>query len=150
MTHRGKETATGQWVYGSLVEINSDGSFPHTSIVSHQLVKGEPQWSAVDKKTVTAWTGLWDGSTPPKQVFDGDILRSDEYPYNSDGKDNYYGVVFWDDETARFGIETVRSATATVRGASDGNCSSLENITDFQVIGNVFENINLLRERYKF
>lgn len=144
-TFRAQKKDTREWVYGYLVvQPNSTFIIPKTD--TDKL----PDFVDVYPETVNGCSGLLDGSTPPKKVFDGDILRSNDYPFNSDGIDQYYGVVFWDEETARFGIETVRSAHATVSGCSDGNCDSLEDIKDFQVIGNVYDNANLLRDNYIF
>ena len=142
---RAQRKDTKQWVYGSLVTQSKS-----TFIIPKNDTDKLPDFVEVNPETVSECSGLLDGSTPPKQVFDGDILRSNEYPFYSKGIDQYYGVVFWDEETACFGIETVRSAHATVNGCSDGNCDSLEDIKDFQVIGNVYDNANLLRDNYIF
>ena len=86
-------------------------------------------------------------------IFQGDILAADFLPFHYEGADDYYGVVFFDNETARFGIETVKTAPSHVLGAADGNVSCFDDydvVARFEIVGNVYDNINLLRENYKF
>lgn len=78
-----------------------------------------------------------------KDIYDGDILTSDIYPFQSEGEYNYFGVVEWVDESASFYI-TKRRATKTIRGTSDGMSEPIEGIHRFEVVGNIYENAVLL------
>ena len=81
------------------------------------------------------------------RIYDGDILQIDKYPFfdNEADKYNYYGIVFFED--GYFGVEAKRTAQTTVRGSSDGNCTYLQELDSnkIKIIGNIYENRNLLK-----
>lgn len=96
----------------------------------------------VDPATICQFTGILDKNG--KEIYEGDVLRSDEYPYSDleDGKrDNYFAVVFYHEEYARFVTVTIKNPVSTVCGISEGNHGdvSRDEMMDFEVVGNIHE-----------
>lgn len=102
------------------------------------------QEHAVIPETVGQFTGLNDSID--KEIYEGDILRGEEYPYKSEGYHNYYAEIVWFDDSPAFGMVTHKANGARVKGISDGDA---DYIVDFErekweIIGNIFENPELL------
>lgn len=71
-------------------------------------------------------------------------MRSDEYPYSDieDGKrDNYFAVVYYHEEYARFVTVTIKNPVSTVCGISEGNHGdvSRDEMMDFEVVGSIHD-----------
>nr|DAR30591.1 MAG TPA: hypothetical protein [Caudoviricetes sp.] len=72
------------------------------------------------------------------------MLRSDEYPYSclkDNKRDNYYAVVYYYEEGARFTIVTAKNHELDVRVFFDGTISSVsrQKMKKFEVVGNINE-----------
>ena len=95
----------------------------------------------VDPNTICQFTGFLDKNG--KEIYEGDVLRSDEYPYSygDKGLDNYYAVVYYCEEGACFGIVMVKNPNSSVAGISDGILDDVERekMKSFEVIGNVHD-----------
>jgi uncharacterized phage protein (TIGR01671 family) len=87
------------------------------------------------------FTGLKDRNG--KEIYEGDILTAPYYPFQDDGKYNYHGVIEWIDELASFYM-TKRLANSEKRGISDGISEQIDDISNFEVIGNIYEIPELL------
>ena len=84
----------------------------------------------------------WEG----KKIWENDILRGYQYPYRSDGNDNYFAEVTWFENCPAFGIYTFKNPKSNVCGISEGNTEFMGNWNseDWEVIGNIFDNADLL------
>ena len=96
----------------------------------------------VDPNTVCQFTGLLDKNG--KEIYEGDVLRSDEYPYSCIGDkehDNYFGLIEWNKNEAAFYIVTIKNPKSSVKGISDGisDYISQSALQDFEVIGNIHD-----------
>ena len=137
---RGKKPTNGVWVYGSLVYSNEIQTAIYFQTGSG-LVKSM-EWVYVNPDTVGQFTGFLDKNG--KEIYEGDVLRSDEYPYSCIGdkeRDNYYAVVYYCEEGACFGTVTVKNPNSSVAGISDGILDDVERekMKNFEVVGNIHE-----------
>ena len=137
---RGKKVTNGVWVYGSLVYSNE-----FDAAIYYQTGKGpvrSMEWVYVNPDTVCQFTGLLDKNG--KEIYEGDVLRSDEYPYSCIGdkkRDNYFGLIEWNKNEAAFYIVTIKNPKSSVKGISDGisDYISQSAMQDFEVIGNIHD-----------
>lgn len=131
---RGKKkngTDTGKWVYGSLIQ-TIDGT---CSIWSEDIVDDVE----IEPKTVGQYTGLMD--THGKKIFEFDVVQDITYPY-------IIGVVKFMTGTFDSGIYKYNG---WVIQDIDGNIDmspllqyEKESIDRFEIIGNIFDNSELM------
>ena len=97
-----------------------------------------------DESTICQCTGLRDKNG--NLIWENDILDGFTYPYMSDGIHNYYVEVCWCTNVPSFGIYTQKYPESKVSGISAGMTELMEdwNQNDWEVIGNIFDNPELL------
>ena len=137
---RGKKLTNGVWAYGSLVYLDENGAaiYVQTDNGSAKVM----DLVYVDPDTVCQFTGFLDKNG--KDIYDGDILRSDEYPFSNmeDGvRDNYFGIIEWSDEKAMFLLTCSKNPKSAVRGISDGISDEItqQKLEDFEIVGDIHD-----------
>lgn len=93
--------------------------------------------------TLEQCTGLKDKNN--KLIYEGDILRSESYPFKREEEDtyNYAAEVCFDKDSAEFFYWIFRTSSR-VAGRSEGNTGQL-NEYEWEIIGNIHENADLLK-----
>lgn len=129
----------GVWVHGSL---RCDvGKY---TIFQFETERADYVEYEIDPTTICQCTGLKDKNG--KFIWENDILDGFTYPYMSDGVHNYYVEVCWCTNVPSFCIYTQKYPEAKVAGISAGNTELMAdwNSNDWEVIGNIFDNKELL------
>ena len=133
----------GEWVYGCLVAKN----IPNGKVMAYistvpKFAESFDTWKTetflVDPATVGQFTGLTDRNG--KEIYEGDIIDV-HIPCNSIGKEEHRTrVVVWNEKYGRFEFQDKRGdCIADSVGAK-------YNVVYYEVVGNVFDNPELLEE----
>ena len=127
---RGKSKRTGEWLYGDL-EYNRKKDIAR--IHSYDDEGGYIGQQEVDKETIGQFIGMTDKNE--NKIYDGDIIKTD------DGLDisGYYKV--------SYDIDT----TGFVCVGKDVHCHPgiIEEFSDIVVVGNIYDNKELLTQEYE-
>ena len=138
---KAKRKGKGQWVSGDLAH-SLDGNLNILGFVEEEGKIGFTVAHQIDPDTVCQFTGFLDKNE--KEIYEGDILRSDEYPFScmEDGAhDNYFGIIEWSDEEAMFLLTCVKNPKSAVRGISDGISDEItqQKLEDCEIVGNIHD-----------
>lgn len=133
MKFKGQQLSNGDWIVGDLNHL-VDGVY-----ISNDNGNNMAQ---VNPDTVCQFTGFLDKNG--KEIYDGDILRSDEYPFScmEDGeRDNYFGIIEWSDEEAMFVLTCVKNpksdAFVIFNGISDE--ITQQKLECFEIVGDIHD-----------
>ena len=134
---RGKRVDNGEWVYGYLYQ---DG------LIGCNIFQTKPHLAAyiVDPSTVCQFTGLTDRNGV--KIFEGDVVerkgvgvwedyvneKGEKWSRSTNRKKDERGIIRYDEDVTQF--------------TSDNPCIWLGYYDDIEVIGNIFDNPELLEE----
>lgn len=127
----------GDWVYGLITDTENYQGF--AEMTNTDGISGID----VDKNTIGRCTGLRDKNG--KLIFKDDVLKGFSYPFLSDEEHNYYAIVVWFEDSAAFGIYTIKNPESKVRGVSSGNTEYMSewDSNNWEIIGNIHDNPEL-------
>jgi len=103
---------------------------------------GTDEIELIKDAVIMQYTGLKDKNG--KEIYEGDIIITNDYPFMDEGKQSYVAIVEW--LFAGF-HRTLKCVNKNKRGGSDGINEPLEEGEYFEVIGNIYENPELLKAR---
>lgn len=147
---KAKRQDDGQWVTGDLLQhldgdvLIGDNTGPWTDCgYSHcdysQLYK-------VDPTTVCQFTGFTDKNG--KEIYEGDVLRSDEFPFSFINEQRKYldlrfGSIVWDEEKCKFSMlcYTNKKHELTVDKYFEGANYDINQLwcSKFEVVGSIHD-----------
>lgn len=135
---KAKRKGKGQWVSGDLTH-SLDGNLNILGFVEEEGKIGFTGAHQIDPDTLCQLTGFHDKHG--KEIYEGDVLRSDEYPYNYHGKDNYFAEVYWSEYSCGVDLRIQKSPQTDVHGDYAGIRESLtlNFARTFEVIGNIHD-----------
>ena len=115
-----------------IVSINFDLQFIHLDPDYCHKVK-------IKDIELMEYTGLKDKNGV--EIYEGDIIRGDRYPFWDKREPNYVAVVEWIFAGFQYVYYCINPKK---RGISDGINNILESGEDFEIIGNIYENPELV------
>ena len=150
---RGTRLDNGEWVYGSLAETHGK-LFIGISTSSDNPVY-MMDWHEVDSNTVGQFTGLLDKHG--KEIYEGDILSVRRYDNEFMSESEEFRDAFNIDELKGNEIETITDCVFYEEASFYvgnlylvslfGNQKHSNPIHEFEVIGNIHDNSELLNEK---
>ena len=132
---RGRWKGSNVWVYGDLI-CSSDKE-------RIAIVADDDHTCEVEFDSVGQYTGLKDRNG--KEIYEGDIIVADRYPFFDDGKPNYVAVVEWND--CGFGAFYELHKDSDAKGISVGCPCDFDSDTAnrYRAIGNIHDNPEMLK-----
>lgn len=145
---RGLNPKTNEFVYGDLIQTPEN----KTRIIgfNNYTIKDELQSYVdynvlVDKDSIGQYIGLSDIND--KEIFEGDILVENRYPYYSNEKLNYVGIVEFKYSSWKVVLKCVdKDKYGISDGLTDINIDN-DGFQNMEIIGNIYQNPELLEAK---
>lgn len=145
---RGLNPKTNEFVYGDLIQTPEN----KTRIIgfNNYITKDEYQSYVdynvlVDENTIGQYIGLSDVND--KEIFEGDILVENRYPYYSNEKLNYVGIVEFKYSSWKVVLKCVdKDKYGISDGLTDINVDN-DGFQNMEIIGNIYQNSELLEAK---
>lgn len=131
---RGKRTDTKEWIEGVAFQHDND----KVTMFSQHPVDGTLVGKEIDPETVGQYTGLTDKKGT--KIFEGDIVIYNDNE-NADSEGEFSIVVWYDDDVIGFALEH-HSPSCEVYY----ECEWVQSCCYYEIIGNVFDNPELLKD----
>lgn len=128
---RGKDILTGEWLYGDLIQSANEED------VKFIVPFAETNTRGIISETIGQFTGLCDKNG--KKIFEGDIVIYNDNE-NADSEGEFSIVVWYDDDVIGFALEH-HSPSCEVYY----ECEWVQSCCYYEIIGNVFDNPELLK-----
>ena len=123
---RAKREDNGEWIFGCFKDIErKQAKGMYVGVVEYAIKmydENKYEWVWVDVKTVGQFTGLQDKNR--KDIYDGDILK-----HNEDFENEHNKIIEWESGSFFLGNEHLID----------------EKLNDWKIIGNKFDNPELLK-----
>lgn len=146
---RGKLSHSGEWVFGSLLKIDSKYHIANESDMyedGHHICQESDAPTWVDPDTVGQFTGLVDKNGV--KIFEGDIVRKRDLTFGL----KFDGVVVYNSEIGCFRIHSENNGVTMRMGFeasdvyNDGYCTVPVKY-EYEVIGNIYDDVELLNKK---
>ena len=139
--YRGRHLC-GQWYYGNLIERIADSPVPETPCAYRSVMIGDKEDGSaeeVEAETVGQFTGLLD--IGGNRIYEDDILLTEG---------GWGGVVAWNSSGYFYIVEKWRYVSDEWEEPSCRPLGEMLHMTKLRVLGNVFDNPEIVREwKYK-
>lgn len=145
---KAKRTDNGEWVEGFYFEragmhfiIDIGNTHIHTTYLKEDIFDFDLRAFMVDRKTLCQYTGLTDKNG--NKIWENDVVKKHFYTdYDAfANSEEYVGVVKFID--CAWVVETVREKNKCIRPIFEAMAYS-QDVKYFEVIGNIFDNPELL------
>jgi len=145
---RGLNPKTKGFVYGDLIQTPEN----KTRIIGFKLGVTEEEYQSyvdynvlVDENTIGQYIGSLDINK--EEIFEGDILVGNRYPYYSNDKLNYVGIVEFNYSSWQVILKCINKDKLGIsNGLSDTNIDEY-GFQNMEIIGNIYQNPELLEAK---